>query len=245
MMDIEPAQSHGARPPLHEIILGQLKGHIVSGEWPPGTRIPSEIELTEQFACSRMTVNKALTRLASTGLIERRRKAGSFVAAARARSAILQIPDIHSEVEALGLTYRHEVTARAERKLLSVEEPLLDLDAGSPILALTTVHFGGDQPFGFEDRLINLKEVPGASGSSFTEMTPGAWLVATVPFTDGEHRIRAEGADERAAKLLGVKRGTACLIIERRTWRSGQPITWVRIVYPGEKQEMIARFQPA
>ena len=49
-----------------------------------------------------MTVNKALSELAKAGLIERRRKAGSFVMRAPSRSAILEIPDIKSEVEALG-----------------------------------------------------------------------------------------------------------------------------------------------
>jgi GntR family histidine utilization transcriptional repressor len=55
---------------LHQRILSDIEGRIVSGEWPPGHRIPFEIDLTKEYDCSRMTVNKALTQLAKAGLKE-------------------------------------------------------------------------------------------------------------------------------------------------------------------------------
>ena len=63
--------------PLHLRIQNDVERSILSGEWPPGHRIPFEHELTVQYGCSRMTVNKALTDLVKRGLIERRRKAGT------------------------------------------------------------------------------------------------------------------------------------------------------------------------
>jgi len=64
---------------LHQRILDDIETRIISGEWQPGHRIPFEHELTEYYNCSRMTVNKALTQLAKAGLIERKRRSGSFV----------------------------------------------------------------------------------------------------------------------------------------------------------------------
>jgi GntR family histidine utilization transcriptional repressor len=69
---------------LHQSILSEIEGRIVSGEWPPGHRIPFEVDLAQQYGCSRMTVNKVMTQLAKAGLIERRKKSGSFVPAAGA-----------------------------------------------------------------------------------------------------------------------------------------------------------------
>lgn len=40
---------------LHERIRNDVERHIMSGEWPPGYRIPYEHEMTRQYACSRMT----------------------------------------------------------------------------------------------------------------------------------------------------------------------------------------------
>ena len=42
-----------------------LEAAIFSGDWPPGARVPSEQELLKRYACSRMTVNKALSALAA------------------------------------------------------------------------------------------------------------------------------------------------------------------------------------
>jgi DNA-binding GntR family transcriptional regulator len=52
---------------------------IEAGYWTPGDRIPTEKELVAILPVGLATVQNALGRLAQSGLIERRRKAGSFV----------------------------------------------------------------------------------------------------------------------------------------------------------------------
>ena len=83
---------------LHTTISNEIRQKILSGEWPPGFKIPFEHELLAQYACSRMTVNKAITGLVDEGLIHRRRRAGSFVARPTIQSVVLDIPDIQAEV---------------------------------------------------------------------------------------------------------------------------------------------------
>lgn len=56
-----------------------LKAKILSGELKVGDQIPTEKQLCEQFKTSRMTVNKAITRLCENGYIERVAGKGSFV----------------------------------------------------------------------------------------------------------------------------------------------------------------------
>lgn len=103
-------------PTLHERILSDIEAHIVSGDWPPGHRLPFEVDLAAQYQCSRMTVNKVMTQLAAKGIIERRKKGGSFVTQPHSQAAVLEINDIEAEVLALNLPYRHEVKVRARRK---------------------------------------------------------------------------------------------------------------------------------
>jgi hypothetical protein len=90
---------------LHRRIYAELEGRILSGGWAPGSRIPFEHELTAQYGCSRMTVNKAISELAVRGLVTRRRRAGTFVAQPRAHAAILAIPDLGAEIADRGQTY--------------------------------------------------------------------------------------------------------------------------------------------
>lgn len=229
---------------LHQRILTDIEQRILSGKWPPGHRIPSEHELTAEYQCSRMTVNKVLTQLARASMIERRRKAGSFVMRVQSRSAVLEIQDIRAEVMALGLAYRYDVVECKKRRSQRVDIEVLGLEEPGSVLELRILHYAGPRPFCLENRLINLSTVPGAAGESFSEEAPGPWLVRHVPWTSAEHRIQARAADAETAPMLKVRRGTPCLMIERRTWTGGKPVTFVRLTYPGEGHELVARFSP-
>lgn len=231
-------------PSLHQRILGDIEGRILSGEWPPGHRIPFEMELAAQYACSRMTVNKALSQLAKAGLIERRKRSGSFVTQPHAQSAVLEIRDIKAEVQSLGMTYDYELLARAQRRANADEREQLDLRAGSVVIDLQCRHFAGRRPFTYEERLINLAAVPEAATQPFDKVAPGPWLIERVPWSAAEHRIQAIGADAEIANVLEISEGTPCLQIDRRTRMNGIYVTLVRLVYPGQTFELVANFAP-
>ncbi|HLH49805.1 MAG TPA: histidine utilization repressor [Roseiarcus sp.] len=241
----DPSGADTAPASLHQRILADIEARILSGEWPPGHRIPFEHELTVQYGCSRMTVSKVLTQLAKAGLVARRRKAGTFVTRPHSQAAVLEIHDIKAEAAALGRPYRFEIAGRRKRKLARADERRLDLPASSEALEITCRHFAGSQPFCLEERLINLTAVPEAESETFGELSPGAWLVQRVPWTAAEHRIRATGADRRIAAALALDEGAPCLVIERRTWRAAEPVTYVKLTYPAESHELVARFAPS
>jgi GntR family histidine utilization transcriptional repressor len=229
---------------LHQQILADIQSRILSGQWPPGHRIPFEHELTAQYGCSRMTVSKALTQLASAGLIERRRKAGSFVTRPHSQSAVLEIQDVRAEVAALGLPYRYEILARRKRRATRADRALFGVAASDMILALTCRHDAAQRPFCLEERRINLSAAPEAADEPFETVSPGAWLVGRVPWTSAEHRISAAATRGETARALNLAEGVPCLVIDRRTWSGETPVTHVKLTYPGEAHELVARFTP-
>ncbi len=229
---------------LHQQILADIELRILAGEWPPGHRIPFEHELTAKYGCSRMTVSKALTQLAAAGLIERRRKAGSFVTRPHSQSAVLEIQDVRAEVEALGLPYRYEILARRTRSASRADRAVFEVGLADMVLELRCRHDAAQQPFCLEERLINLSAAPDAANEPFAEVSPGAWLVERVPWTSAEHRISAGATRGETARALKIAEGVPCLIIERRTWSGETPVTQVKLTYPGEAHELVARFKP-
>lgn len=231
-------------PTLHQRILREIEGRIVSGEWPPGYRIPFEIDLAAQYGVSRMTVNKVLTQLAKAGLVERRKRSGSFVRQPQAQSAVLEIHDIRNEVEQLGQPYRFNIENRRTRRARQTDQRWIDVTESGRLLDVLTLHFAGAAPFCVEERLINLDVVPTAAEATFAEQTPGQWLLDQVPWSSAEHRVQATGAKADIAALLDVAAGTACLVIERRTWSTQGPVTYVRFTYPGDRHTLVARFTP-
>jgi GntR family histidine utilization transcriptional repressor len=230
---------------LHQRIRSDIESRILSGEWPPGHRLPFEHEIMDTYSCARMTANKVLSALAASGLVERRRRAGSFVARPKVHSAVLQIPDLKAEVESRGERYGYELLERQQRSATREDRGRLEVHLRDPVLAVRCRHDAAGQPFALEDRLLNLKSVPDASLQDFSTVPPSTWLVDHVPWTEAEHRISAFNADASVAAELAIDVGAACLVVERWTWRNGEPITAVRFTHPAQLYDLVARFTPS
>lgn len=56
-----------------------LRRRIEAGEWEPGARMPSELDLVAEYEVSRTTIRRACDILAADGLIEIRQGLGTFV----------------------------------------------------------------------------------------------------------------------------------------------------------------------
>ena len=65
---------------LTDQVYSQLKSLLLSGEWPEGTKIPSENSLCRQFSVSRVVVREALQMLRAEKLIVTRHGMGTFAA---------------------------------------------------------------------------------------------------------------------------------------------------------------------
>ncbi|WP_354558522.1 histidine utilization repressor [Rhizobium aquaticum] len=229
---------------LHQQIVNDVEAKILAGDWPPGHRVPFEMELAEQYKCSRMTVNKAMSQLARAGLIIRRKKSGSFVSLPQVQSAVLKINEIRSEIESLGKIYHYDLLERSLRRANANDRAHLDMKDGK-VLHLRSLHQAGDRPFCLEERIINVAEVPQSLEESFATTAPGGWLLQQVPWSTAEHTIQAINADSETAKRLAIAEGTACLVIERRTSSNAAHITHVRLTYPGNAHILVARFTPS
>ncbi|WP_305804861.1 histidine utilization repressor [Stenotrophomonas sp. YIM B06876] len=233
-------------PTLNHRIRSEIEGRILSGEWRPGFRIPFEHELMEQYGCSRMTVNKVLTALAENGMIERRRRAGSFVARQHPHleQVALEIPDIATAVAARGHRYAYQLLDHQHRRANRQVTDEVELVGEGMLLAMRCLHLADGQPLALEQRLINPATVPETLDVDFSQTAPGSWLLQNVSWTRAQHRISAIAATAAEAALLQVEAGAACLVIDRQTWRGDQPITWVRQMFLGGSYDLVARFAP-
>jgi DNA-binding GntR family transcriptional regulator len=63
-----------------------LRTRIEAGDLLPGEQLPSLDRLAAEYVVSRATAQRAITILASEGLIETRRRWGAFVAQRRRKS---------------------------------------------------------------------------------------------------------------------------------------------------------------
>lgn len=62
-----------------EIVRQHLHNQILTGEYPPGSRLPTVVDLASGFTVGRSTIREALSALKAMGYIEIRHGGGTFV----------------------------------------------------------------------------------------------------------------------------------------------------------------------
>ncbi|MGE8207619.1 PLP-dependent aminotransferase family protein [Heyndrickxia sp. NPDC080065] len=77
MINIEGKQKK--QSPKYQQIVDYIKEKIANGEWPIGSKIPSQRQLAKEFAVNRSTVITALEELMADGLIEGKMGMGTIV----------------------------------------------------------------------------------------------------------------------------------------------------------------------
>jgi len=65
--------------PLYSQVENWMRSRIITGEWPPGYKLPPEVELAEKLNISRGTLRQAISNLVSEKMIEQSQGKGTFV----------------------------------------------------------------------------------------------------------------------------------------------------------------------
>lgn len=240
--DIPPLDGEG---PLWLQIRRSIALAILNGDWAAGTRIPAEMVLTEHYNTSRMTVSKAVQSLATEGLLQRRTKVGTVVTERARERPVMEIWDAADSIRRSGRRYGYKLLECEMVRGPSAVRASLDVPETVPLVRMLCLHKADDRPFQLEERLVNVDAAPQIACQPLETVSPGAWLLAHVPWTDARHSISARGADEIIARHLAIDVGEACLIVERRTWNGAVPVTFVRLWHPGDDHRVEGNFKPS
>ena len=226
----------------------ELKDFIIekisSGELQPADRVPSENELVETKRVSRMTANRALRELNDEGYVERVAGRGTFVSDYRSRSDLLEVQNIAEEIARRGNTHSSRVLRQSLQHARGEIAKALHVDQGTDIFHLLLVHFENNVPIQVEDRHILASFAPDCLQQDFDVITPSAYLTGIAPLQEAEQAVRASIPNEAVRKYLDMARGEACLVVIRRTWTKGRPVTFSRLHHPGSRYELTGHYTP-
>jgi len=193
-------------------VFALLHMRIISGQWPEGYKIPTEMELCEHFGVSRVTIRRALDGLVCQGYLTRTRGRGSYVQFKRL--LLGTVPATALTEEPYGL-YKIVERGRLEATPVDMEEFGLPNDQGTQMVwHLRSLHTVGSSPtvlsdyyisppYGsFIDTLAEKSEIP------FIDLVRHA-TGQNCHFTAG--RLAAIVASGEVQQLLGLAGQTASL----------------------------------
>ncbi|TQE99261.1 MAG: UTRA domain-containing protein [Spiribacter salinus] len=212
---------------VRDNVLQRIRQH----DWPQGSLIPNEAELAEEFGCARSTVNRALRELAATGILERRRKAGTRVAATPARRATFEIPIIEKEVESRGSRYGYVLISQEKRPAPPDIRAQMGLTHATELLHLQSLHLADGTPYIYEDRWINPQGAPGILNVDLETISANKWLVQNISYTHGALTLSAEQASRTVSQYLQCAQNESVFTMHRHTWTNDITITIVTQSY--------------
>lgn len=202
----------------YKAIHQEMRKRIVEGSYPVNQQIPDELTLCKEFACSRMTMKKALDLLVQEGLLYRKRGQGSFVMGIGTTSKRILLP----ERELLGLTKstKYDITSEIlQFELQFADETIaeiLNIHPNDPIYHILRLRLIKQKPYVLERTYMNTTLIPGLTldilkGSiyNYIENTLGYRIASAKKIT------RADISNELDHQKLKLKEKEPVLEIEQ------------------------------
>lgn len=124
---------------LYQQVAAEIRSGIATGEYEPGSLLPSEAQLVERYKVSRPTVRKAIAALRAEGLIEVIHGKGSYVRALPAPAVTIE-----RTITRTGKTFRtgHHTWEQAEQPTVyrttstAIAAPLLEVGEGEALFGV-------------------------------------------------------------------------------------------------------------
>ncbi|WP_174422225.1 UTRA domain-containing protein [Burkholderia diffusa] len=227
--------------PLYEQIKHFVRERIADGTYRPGDKIPSENELVVLFNTSRLTVNRALRELSTSGVLQRLHGVGTFVAQPKAASTLIHLHNIADEIR----TRKQKLTIRVHD--LSRVRPdseiagRLECTRRQSVFHSRIVYCADDIPIQSEDRYVMPDFAPEYLLQDFTKQSTTDYLQSIALPTAAEHEMQAVHPNADEASLLDVPLTEPCLLIRRKTWVGDSVTTFTRFLHPGTRHTFFSR----
>ena len=218
--------------------VSQARMLVASGKQPPGSRLPPERVLSENFRVSRATLRIALQALESSGLLECHSQRGWFVrdadGLADEASELLSFTELAAR---RGFTASSRLLKRTLRRATLDEAEALQIPPASEVIEVRRVRFLNAIPICLDESVLVAEycmpvleaDVEGRSLFDVLESECGLSLFHSAT------TIYAEGARGEVAEALELELGAPVLICIARTIGSnGITLLKSRIDYRGD-----------
>jgi GntR family transcriptional regulator len=201
--------------PLYRQLADVLLGRIRAGEYPSGSKIPSEPELSRAFGIGRPTVRQATDLLIRRRRLERRRGSGTFVVDPPEQVDLLSLAGTLASFEKTGLDVRTTLLQRPRRSQVEgdPENPFEGRSAWF-VSRLTRVD---RQPVLLERLWLDVDRFPGLgrislAGRSLSQLAEDHFHLRPE---SAEQNFRVAALASTDAEHLDLPTGTPVLLVKR------------------------------
>ncbi|MEV0269153.1 GntR family transcriptional regulator [Hamadaea sp. NPDC050747] len=211
-------------------------GRLIEYELAPHDRLPTERDLAEEFAVSRMTVRQALERLEQERRVYRVQGAGTFVAPPAITKSI-ELTSFSDDMRSRGLRPGSRLRVAEDIPAGAEIGFALGISPSAPVVHIERVRTADGEPMCLEHTYLAGATVPGLLDEpldgSLYDVLRERYRITLVR---AEQTIRATVLDQGAADLLAVPAFSPALLVERTAFdQRDRPVERAVSTYRGDR----------
>lgn len=248
VMDVYTGASVAPMPKYHrvkEVVLAR----IADGSWPPGTLLPAEPELCDEFGVSRITVRKAIGDLAHEGRIHTVQGKGTFVTTPKLPERFVQRAyGLYDDMERRGLRLTTTVLRQSVIPATDEVAAHLGLRAGTPVHVLVRLRSVEDEKILISTTYIPEALCPGLAGDDLSTGSLFRLLRERYGLTiaRGERSLEAVAADQWEARHLDLALASPLLRLDSVAYLpDGRAFEYSQTLQRGDRARVEVEFLPA
>jgi GntR family transcriptional regulator, phosphonate transport system regulatory protein len=226
------------RSAIWKSIADTLRSEIAGGQYRPGGKLPTELDLAARFGVNRHTVRHALGSLAEDGILHTRRGSGAFVALKPADYPIGRRVRFHQNVLAAGQMPSREIH-RLETRISSTREAeALQLSEGEMVHVVEGVSLADGAPMAASLSVFPAGRLPGLLEKlqRVASVTEALADLGINDYTRASTRLTAEAATPILALKLRIAEGAPILrSVAINIDATGVPIEFGTTWFVGER----------
>jgi GntR family transcriptional regulator len=230
--------------PLYAQVENVIIDRISDGSLPPGTRLPSEDDLVQEYAVSRTTIRAAIQSLIQRGLVEIRRGKGTFVTHPKITQELTELTGFVEDMQALG---RHAEAKVLDQQVVAANQIVarqLAIPQGTLVVRIQRVRLADAIPLSFDETYLP-KQLGEKVMADNLETEPIFSLLEQkyrTPLVEAEYRLEAVCADPTVATALCIDVGSPIFLIERTSYSIGhRPVDYEKLHYRGDQIRFVTR----
>ena len=227
--------------PLYVRIHEFLAEKILRGTLPPGSRLPSERELSRDLDVSRMTARRAITELVDEGLLVRRHGSGTYVAEVKVTLTPVDLISYGRALRARGLKVTTQLLEFAQAPASRRLAEGLQVDLGQTLYRVVRLRLANRVPAIIEKSYLPASLVPrleeyDLEKSSLFDLLKEAYGITV---TRADHFVEAIPAEPPVSDQLRIEEGAPLLAVSRALFiDGGRPVAYSQDVLVGDRARL-------
>ena len=230
--------------PLYAQVENVIIERIANGSLAPGSRLPSEDSLVQEYAVSRTTIRAAIQSLVQRGLVEIRRGKGTYVTQPKITQELTELTGFVEDMQAAGRRPTAKVLHQQIVAANQVVARRLALPQGTPVVRIQRVRLADCMPLSYDETYLP-KELGEKVIADNLDTEPIFSLLEqkyNTPLVEAEYQLEAVSADATVATALRIGVGSAIFLIDRTSYSIGhRPVDYEKLHYRGDRIRFVTR----